>query len=219
MKRILLLVTVLLITACAPIQTDAPVIMDTPDVPPQTSTEPAPSPTDITPALTDSANDSPDVFAIMLPAPACDGRLTPSQAEGPYYTPDTPERNSLLEEGMIGERLLLIGYVLDADCNPIPNAWLDFWQTDGNGVYDNSGYTLRGHQFTDEQGRYYLETVIPGLYSSRPIRHIHVKVQSPNGPVLTSQLYFPDQPVDGLTVQLIPQDGYQLGIFHFVVNE
>jgi protocatechuate 3,4-dioxygenase beta subunit len=217
MKRILLLVTVLLITACAPIQTDAPVIMDTPDVPPQTPTEPALSPTDISPVQSESANDSPDVFA-LLPAPACDGRLTPSQMEGPYYTPNTPERNSLHEEGMEGERLVLIGYVLDADCNPIPGAWLDFWQAGADGGYDNSGYTWRGHQFTDRHGRYYLETVIPGLYSSRPIRHIHVKAQAPNGPVLTSQIYFPDQPIDNLTVQLIPQDGYQLGLFNLVVR-
>jgi protocatechuate 3,4-dioxygenase beta subunit len=214
MKRIVLLVTILLISACAPVAQP----QEATDVaPPPPPTEPALSPTDISPAPTESASDSPDVFA-MLSAPACDGRLTPSQTAGPYYTPNTPKKNSLLEDGVAGERLLLIGYVVDADCNPIPGAWLDFWQTDGNGVYDNVGYTLRGHQFTDDQGRYYLETVLPGLYSSRPIRHIHVKVQAPDGPILTSQLYFPDQPIENLTMQLIPQGGYQLGIFNFVVN-
>lgn len=211
MKRTLFLAAILLTSACAPVPPP-----DLPGVTPPPPTEPAPSPTDIPPAPTESAADSSDVFA-LLPAPACDGRLTPSQMEGPYYTPNTPERNSLLEEGMAGERLLLIGYVLDADCNPIPGAWLDFWQSGADGGYDNSGYTLRGHQFTDGQGRYYLETVIPGLYASRPIRHIHVKVQPPNGRILTSQLYFPDQPIENLTVPLIPQDGYQLGIFNFVV--
>jgi protocatechuate 3,4-dioxygenase beta subunit len=104
------------------------------------------------------------------------------------------------------------------NCNPIPNAWLDFWQADNNGDYDNAGYTLRGHQYSDEQGRYYLETILPGLYSSRPIRHIHVKVQAPNGEMLTSQLYFPEQPVANLTVQLIPQDGFQLALFNFVLK-
>ncbi|HRQ23476.1 MAG TPA: hypothetical protein PLF42_08640, partial [Anaerolineales bacterium] len=92
MKRILLLVTVLLITACAPVQTDVPIAPGSPDVTPQTPTEPAPSQTDVPPAPTESAmDDSSDVFA-LLPAPACDGRLTPSQMEGPYYTPNTPER-------------------------------------------------------------------------------------------------------------------------------
>jgi hypothetical protein len=209
MKRAFLIGTILLMSACVPIQTTEP--------PLPAPTEPASPPTDISSPPTDSANASADPF-VLLPAPACDGRLTPSQMEGPYYTPNTPERNSLLEVGMAGEKLVLIGYVLDQNCSPIPGAWLDFWQAGANGEYDNAGYTLRGHQFTDEQGRYYLETVMPGLYSSRPIRHIHVKVQPPNGQILTSQLYFPDQPIENLTVQLLPQDGYQLGLFNFVVN-
>lgn len=116
--------------------------------------------------------------------------LTPSLAEGPYYTPDTPERTSLLEPDMGGTRLTLTGYVLTTDCQPISNAWLDFWQADDQGAYDNAGYRLRGHQFTDENGRYQLETIIPGEYPGRP-PHIHVKVQAPEGPVLTTQLYFP----------------------------
>ena len=36
-------------------------------------------------------------------------------------------------------------------------------------------------------------TIVPGLYPGRT-RHIHVKVQAPNGPVLTTQLYFPGEP-------------------------
>lgn len=217
MKRAFLIGTILLMSACASIQTTEPAAPVATDAPPLSPTQPASSPTGIPPAPTVPATDAPDIFA-MLPAPACDGSLTPSQTEGPYYTPNTPERNSLLEEGMEGERLLLIGYVLDQNCAPIPGAWLDFWQAGADGEYDNSGYTLRGHQFADEQGRYSLETVMPGLYSSRPIRHIHVKVQPPNGGVLTSQLYFPDQPIENLTVQLIPQDGRQIGLFNFVVS-
>lgn len=143
--------------------------------------------------------------------------LTPSQAEGPYYTADTPERHSLIEEGMPGVRLILLGYVLDQNCQPIPNAWLDFWQAGADGEYDNSGYRLRGHQFTDEQGRYHLETVVPAEYASRPIEHIHVKVQAPGGEVVTSQLYFPQQPVDGLTVTLEERGDQLVGYFNFVV--
>jgi len=55
------------------------------------------------------------------------------------------------------------------------------------------GYRLRGHQFTDASGAYRLETIVPGVYPGRT-RHIHVKVQAPNQPVLTTQLYFPDEP-------------------------
>jgi protocatechuate 3,4-dioxygenase beta subunit len=155
--------------------------------------------------------------SITLSLPVCSG-LTPPQMEGPYYTPNTPERNSLLEEGVPGTRLVLVGYVLDQDCQPLPNAWLDFWQADSNGDYDNAGYRLRGHQFTDTQGRYYLETILPGLYSSRPIEHIHVKVRPDGGAEVTSQLYFPDQPVEGLTVTLEERGDYFVGYFNFVVQ-
>ena len=44
-----------------------------------------------------------------------------------------------------------------------------------------------GHQFTDADGRYRLETVVPGLYPGRT-RHIHVKVQAKGGPVLTKRI-------------------------------
>ena len=128
-------------------------------------------------------------MGVALTTPTCTGP-TQSQTEGPYYKPDTPQRNSLLEEGMPGTRLILVGYVLDQNCQPLPNAWLDFWQADDQGAYDNAGYRLRGHQFTDENGRYQLETIIPGEYPGRP-PHIHVKVQAPEGPVLTTQLDFP----------------------------
>jgi hypothetical protein len=154
---------------------------------------------------------------ISLPAPVCSGP-TQSQTEGPYYTPDTPERNSLLEEGMRGTRLILVGYVLDQNCQPLPNVWLDFWQAGADGEYDNEGYRLRGHQFTDGQGRYYLETVLPGLYSSRPIEHIHVKVKPESGAEVTSQLYFPDRPFEGLTVALEERGDYFVGYFNFVVQ-
>ena len=131
-----------------------------------------------------------------LPAtPACGAgsAATPRQTEGPYFTRDSPERATLLEPGIAGQRLVLSGTVLSLDCRPLAGALLDFWQADADGAYDNQGYRLRGHQFTDADGRYRLETVVPGLYPGRT-RHIHVKVQSKGGPVLTTQLYFPDVP-------------------------
>ena len=124
-----------------------------------------------------------------------DDEPTIAQTEGPYYTPDTPERTSFLEEGITGRELLLSGLVLKTDCTPVARALVDFWHCDDAGHYDNVGYKLRGHQFTDEQGRYELTTIVPGLYPGRT-RHIHVKVQAPNQPVLTTQLYFPDEPAN-----------------------
>jgi protocatechuate 3,4-dioxygenase beta subunit len=100
----------------------------------------------------------------------------------------------------------------------LPNTRLDFWQADAKGEYDSAGYRLRGHQFADVQGRYYLETILPGLYSSRPIEHIHVKVRPEGGQEITSQLYFPQQPIEGLTVNLEDRGDYNVGYFNFVVQ-
>jgi protocatechuate 3,4-dioxygenase beta subunit len=131
----------------------------------------------------------------LAPTPACDDGddATPEQTEGPFFTPDSPERTSFLESGIEGTRLVLAGSVLATDCTPVAGALLDFWHADAQGEYDNEGYRLRGHQFADRRGRYRLETIVPGVYTGRT-RHIHVKVQAPDRPVLTTQLYFPGEP-------------------------
>ncbi len=159
--------------------------------------------------------------------PACTSpaALTPPLTEGPYFTANSPERASLLEPGMEGTKLVLTGYVLTTDCQPVAHALLDFWQANANGEYDNSGYTLRGHQFTDAEGRYQLTTVVPGLYPGRT-EHIHVKVQAPNGPVLTTQLFFPgvqsndsDGIFDARLVMAIQDTGDgEAATFDFVVS-
>jgi protocatechuate 3,4-dioxygenase beta subunit len=132
--------------------------------------------------------------ASLAPTPACDDGddPTPAQTEGPYFTPDSPRRASLLEAGMPGQRLVVAGTVVTTDCRPVRRALLDFWQADDAGQYDNQGYRLRGHQLSDDQGAWRLETVVPGVYTGRT-RHIHVKVQAPDGPILTTQLYFPGE--------------------------
>ena len=124
------------------------------------------------------------------PAIADDDDPTPAQTEGPYFTPDTPLRRSIVPTGAPGTRLTVTGRVLSTAGRPIRRALVEFWQCDARGVYDNRGYRFRGHQFTDANGRYALTTVVPGLYPGRT-KHVHVKVQAPNRPVLTTQLYFP----------------------------
>ena len=132
--------------------------------------------------------------AQLPPTPACDDGddPTPPQTAGPFYTPDTPLRTSLLEPGLAGTQLLLTGHVLTTQCAPVAGALLDFWHTDNAGNYDNEGYTFRGHQFADDEGRFTLETIVPGIYPGRT-RHIHVRVQAPGQPILTTQLYFPGE--------------------------
>lgn len=131
----------------------------------------------------------------LPPTPACgaDEAPTVAQTEGPFYKRKSPQRNSLLEPGISGDRLVLSGLVLATDCKPLSGVVLDFWQADAQGVYDNEGFRLRGHVLSDAQGRYRLETIVPAVYPGRT-RHIHVKVQAPGGRVLTTQLYFPNEP-------------------------
>ena len=185
----------IILTACgaAPAATPAPEIANA-----QPTINPSPRALPPTAAVVvQTATAEPTEAAITPTAslselPPCQSPAAPTlaQTEGPYYKAKSPERASLIEPGMSGTKLIVTGYVLTTDCRPIAKAWLDFWQADDQGVYDNAGYRLRGHLFTDETGRYTLETILPGEYPGRT-EHIHVKVQAPNGPILTSQLYFP----------------------------
>ncbi|MFN0071377.1 MAG: hypothetical protein ACKVVP_07805 [Chloroflexota bacterium] len=152
--------------------------------------------------------------------------VTPSQTEGPYFTRNSPERASLLEPGLNGTRLMLSGLVLARNCQPVAGALLDFWQADDRGAYDNEGYRLRGHQFADADGRYSLETILPAFYSGRT-RHIHLKVQAPGAPVLTTQLYFQGEPGNQRDAIFSPalamamqdaEDGSKQTRFDFVVR-
>ena len=163
----------------------------------------------------------------LAPTPECadDDEPTVEQTEGPFFTPNSPERKDLAADVSSGTKLVLTGTVLATDCRPVERALLDFWQADDDGNYDNDGYRLRGHQFTDAEGRYELRTIVPGLYPGRT-RHIHVKVQAPNGRILTTQLYFPDEDqneTDGiyspaLLMNIADAADGKAGAFTFVVS-
>lgn len=121
---------------------------------------------------------------------------TREETEGPFYTPNTPQRNVLRETGMKGTPFLLTGRVLDIYSQPIPGAVIDFWQADANGIYDNEGFRLRGHQFTDANGTYRLETIKPAPYEEDGLLrtpHLHVKAQGRKTFLLTTQIFFPNE--------------------------
>jgi protocatechuate 3,4-dioxygenase beta subunit len=162
----------------------------------------------------------------LRPTPACgEAGVTHRQTAGPFFKPSSPMRTSLIEPGIGGTRIVVEGTVLGVDCKPIPRAILDFWQADAQGEYDNTGFRLRGHQLTDDAGRYRLESVVPGIYPGRT-RHFHVNVQAPGQPVLTTQLYFPGESQnqrDGifdpdLVMKVRDGDGGKLATFVFVLD-
>lgn len=123
--------------------------------------------------------------------PSC-GNKTLSQLAGPFFMPGSPERTKLAMPNEKGQIFQLFGEVVDTACKPIPGAILDFWQCDHDGVYDKRGVNFRGHQFASNKGTFALQSLVPGEYVGRT-PHLHVKVQRRNGPVLTTQLYFPNQ--------------------------
>lgn len=173
------------------------------------------------PTTTDQATTEPTTFGQTTALQS----LTLAETEGPYYKTNSPETTLLYQDGMQGTLLTITGQVLDQTGQPVANALLDFWQANASGAYDNSGYNLRGHQYTDANGYYTVTTVVPGLYPGRT-RHIHVKVQAPASSVLTTQLYFPGEASNARDNIYDPSlllnitdntDGTQAATFNFVV--
>lgn len=172
---------------------------------------------------------------IKLPTtPECRGNaeVTIANGEGPFYKRTTPMKDNFLEDGMPGTKLVLVGRLLTTDCQPIAGAVIDFWQSNKDGDYDNSGYVLRGHQFSDENGMYHLTTIMPASYTAlfgmfRRAPHLHAKVQGRNTKLLTTQLYFPNEATnqkdflyrDDLLLKLqVLQDGSLSAVFDFVLS-
>jgi protocatechuate 3,4-dioxygenase beta subunit len=229
---VVLMLTILLAGCTSSDQTPA-----APPQPGETYQEPSrdPADTDIpgSPQTTEQVSQPLAPMEVVEPEPGdlpelppCKGTQTSPNMEGPYYTSGSPQRTTLIEPGMPGVPLLILGRVFDGECNPVAGAKVDFWQADMNGVYDNAGYTLRGHAITNEDGYYEIETIEPGPYTGRP-PHIHVKVFSPQGrETLTTQLYFPGSEetrdvaaAPDLLVSYAGQDeaGRELVFFNFVV--
>jgi protocatechuate 3,4-dioxygenase beta subunit len=133
----------------------------------------------------------------LAPTPSChDGdEPTVRQTEGPFFKPRSPERGDLREPGAGGRRFQLSGFVLTKSCRPLRGAVVDLWHADEKGEYDNIGFRYRGHVITGSDGAFSFRTIVPAVYSGRT-RHYHVKVQAPGSSLLTTQLYFPDEPAN-----------------------
>ncbi|NNG47116.1 MAG: intradiol ring-cleavage dioxygenase [Deltaproteobacteria bacterium] len=105
---------------------------------------------------------------------------TRPDSEGPFYVPGAPLRTST------GSGLVIRGRLLGApDCRPLPGGWIEWWQTDRGGNYDDAH---RGRQNVAADGAYRFVTDSPGVYPGRP-PHIHFKAKAPGYRSLTTQLY------------------------------
>ena len=141
--------------------------------------------------------------AVLLPTlvlgQECD--LTTDDIMGPYFVEGAPIRTVIAHPDELGQRLFVSGRILQNDCEtPISGAMLEVWHANDAGCYsinldcstgnpENDDYNLRGKMFSNENGQYAFETILPGYYANRP-QHIHIKITTPDEEVLISQLYF-----------------------------
>lgn len=102
---------------------------------------------------------------------------TSSQTVGPYFKIGlTPlYRNELAPPGIPGERVTILGRVLDGQGRPVPDAVLEIWQADAEGKYasgedateshiasDTKSFSGFGRIPTDEHGSFHFSTIKPG---------------------------------------------------------
>jgi hydroxyquinol 1,2-dioxygenase len=136
---------------------------------------------------------------------------------GPFYRESAPRlsRGAQICHNVNGPEIALWGCVTDIAGRPISCASVSVWQTGAHGLYDVQDHgtpiDYRGVVVTDEQGRYWLRTVLPVGYSipmdgpvgalarsqarhgMRPA-HIHCMVGAPGYRELITALYVKGDP-------------------------
>lgn len=162
-------------------------------------------------------------LALSTPiARAATRRLTPTQAEGPFYPLTIPADSDadLLANGALryaaGQASWVEGTLADVDGRALRGATIEIWQCDGQGYYHHPGDGDRadrafqgfGRAMVDGDGRWRLRTIRPVAYGSRA-PHIHAKVKLGARELLTTQLYADGDPGnagDFLWRRLSPED-------------
>jgi protocatechuate 3,4-dioxygenase beta subunit len=140
---------------------------------------------------------------------------TPSQPEGPFYPKTFPaDRDSDLTQVLgraakaRGTPLYLSGRAFARDGGPLGNATVELWQCDAYGRYHHAGddgvprddnFQGYGVATTDAEGRYAFKTIRPVPYGGRP-PHMHLRVRSSGGSVLTTQIYIAGDALAGDSV-------------------
>lgn len=102
--------------------------------------------------------------------------LTTSQTVGPFFSPsllrEDARRNVLVRPETVGERIRIEGRVLDGEGAPVGDALVEVWQANAHGRYQHpadhgsapldDSFLGFGRSGTDEDGRYWFETIRPG---------------------------------------------------------
>ena len=136
--------------------------------------------------------------------------ITPRQTEGPFYPTALPADmdNDLVQvrgqqARAMGTVLHLQGRVLDVNGKPFDGALVEIWQCDAQGLYDHprqpgrerrdSAFQGYGRMMVKADGVYSFRTLKPVAYAGRS-PHIHFKVATAAGHLLTSQFYIAGDP-------------------------
>jgi protocatechuate 3,4-dioxygenase, beta subunit len=150
-------------------------------------------------------------------------KQTLSEITGPLFGHEAVQpkdsdltRNAGTGSEAMGERLIIVGRVLDEDERPVPNTLIEIWQANAAGRYHHEvdqhqapldpHFIGAGRCMTNEKGEYRFLTVKPGPYpwlnhpnAWRP-SHIHLSLFGPSFVTrLVTQFFFPGDP-------LIPED-------------
>lgn len=149
---------------------------------------------------------------LLGPVAALAGPLLPTvdQTTGPFYPDELPldSDNDLVwieghDQPAQGIFTNLVGRVLDVRGGPIPGARVEIWQCNAFGRYHHprdqhdapidENFQAFGSTVTDADGRYRFRTIKPVSYPGR-VPHIHVRVVTPRGDELATQLYVAGDP-------------------------
>lgn len=122
-------------------------------------------------------------------------RPTPSNDLGPFYKRGAPHRKILRAKGDPGLPLKISGKVYSEKGYELPDATLEIWQTNAEGIYDTLGDRYRAKLIANPNGEYELESVMPGHYPARVCQHVHYLVRAEGHKPLVTQLYFATDPV------------------------
>lgn len=135
---------------------------------------------------------------------------TPEQTEGPFYPAGFPadiDNDLVRVRGQaaqaMGQVLHLQGRVIDLSGGARGGAMIEIWQCDAQGIYDHprqpgrdrrdAAFQGYGRMLVDSEGRYSFRTLKPVAYPGRT-PHIHLKVATGDGRMLTSQFYVAGDP-------------------------
>jgi protocatechuate 3,4-dioxygenase alpha subunit len=122
---------------------------------------------------------------------------TPSQTVGPFFAfaLTGPQygydfaglaSGDLAGDNMPGERICIVGRVLDGEAVPVGDAMIEIWQADAEGRYAHPADPREAHRNfrgfgrfgtgTDPQNRFLFHTVKPGAIDGEQAPHINVIV-------------------------------------------